>query len=382
MTFPASSAVPYPPVPHRSTLRLTEPGDLIAALPAMIGFYPEDSVVGVCLGGAYGTEMRGFIRGDIPYTDQNQQQPSTYSHHRQATRELGRSFARFCVNNEVDELVLIAIDSRNDPRDREALLVAIGETTKARGITITGAFHCTTIADGESWERIFPVHDSGTISDPGSSEAAALTVVAGRTIYDKRSDIEQSFESRDSKRKRRIADAMRQGSSASSDSSRLISVLTAVGHIGASQDHANGEPTQSRELDDAEVITVAQAIEHKSVRDCLFALSLTEHASAADAVWTTLTQLVDGAPRVEAATLAAFSAYIRGDGPRAGVALDIALEIDPDHRMSTMLDQALRAGMPPHQVAGIAAIGWELAENLGVTLPPATEMHHAALEGP
>jgi hypothetical protein len=74
--------------------------------------------------------------------------------------------------------------------------------------------------------------------------------------------------------------------------------------------------------------------------------------------------------RAEALVLLAFSAYVRGDGPLAGVALEAALCGDPTHRMAGMLDTALQTGMRPEQIRELAATGYRLADQLGVRLPP------------
>jgi hypothetical protein len=68
--------------------------------------------------------------------------------------------------------------------------------------------------------------------------------------------------------------------------------------------------------------------------------------------------------------LLAFSAYARGDGPLAGVALEAALLSDHEHRMARMLDQALQSGMRPEQIRELAQTGYRLAKRLGVRLPP------------
>ena len=74
--------------------------------------------------------------------------------------------------------------------------------------------------------------------------------------------------------------------------------------------------------------------------------------------------------RVEALVLLAFSAYVRGDGPLAGVSLEAALRCDPTHRMAGMLDTALQSCMRPEQIRELAAAGYRLADQLGVRLPP------------
>lgn len=53
----------------------------------------------------------------------------------------------------------------------------------------------------------------------------------------------------------------------------------------------------------------------------------------------------DGHPAVS--TLLAVLAWWEGDGARAGVCVDRALATDPDYRLAVLVDQALRAGMPP-----------------------------------
>jgi len=74
--------------------------------------------------------------------------------------------------------------------------------------------------------------------------------------------------------------------------------------------------------------------------------------------------------RVEALVLLAFSAYVRGDGPLAGVSLEAALRCDPAHKMAGMLDTALQSGMRPEQIRELALTGYRLAARLGVRLPP------------
>ena len=74
--------------------------------------------------------------------------------------------------------------------------------------------------------------------------------------------------------------------------------------------------------------------------------------------------------RVEALVLLAFSAYARGDGPLAGIALAEASRCAGEHRMASMLDTALNSGMRPEQIRELASTSYRLADRLGVRLPP------------
>jgi hypothetical protein len=63
-----------------------------------------------------------------------------------------------------------------------------------------------------------------------------------------------------------------------------------------------------------------------------------------------LEHVVGHAPRgghAPGLTLLAVLAWWEGDGARAGVLVDRALAVDPGHRLAVLVDQALRAGMPP-----------------------------------
>jgi hypothetical protein len=76
--------------------------------------------------------------------------------------------------------------------------------------------------------------------------------------------------------------------------------------------------------------------------------------------------------------LLAFSAYVRGDGPLAGVSLEAALRCDPEHRMAGMLDQALQSGIRPEQIRELAATGYRLAKKLGIKLPKPRDFRRQA----
>src|SRR6476620_1261960 len=49
-----------------TTISLSEPGDLIAATPALLGFVPRSSLVAMALGGASGRRLGLTLRIDLP----------------------------------------------------------------------------------------------------------------------------------------------------------------------------------------------------------------------------------------------------------------------------------------------------------------------------
>jgi hypothetical protein len=98
----------------------------------------------------------------------------------------------------------------------------------------------------------------------------------------------------------------------------------------------------------------------------------------AEELWALLARTLPAPWRIEALVLLAFSAYARGDGPLAGVALETALDIDGSHRMAGMLDTALQTGLRPDRIRELALTGYRMADRLGVELPPRREFGRSA----
>lgn len=120
-----------------------------------------------------------------------------------------------------------------------------------------------------------------------------------------------------------------------------------------------------------EIAELVAALRDRAVRDTMFALAVGDHAAAAESLWLTLVRALSGSDRAEVAALLGYSAYIRGDGPFAGIALDAALLADPFHPMAILLETSLRAGMRPEALRRLARSGYDTAACLGIELGPA-----------
>ena len=77
-------------------------------------------------------------------------------------------------------------------------------------------------------------------------------------------------------------------------------------------------------------------------------------AAAAERLWLALVRATPAPERAEPAALLALTAYLRGDGALAGVALDAALNACPHHSLSGLLRAALDGGLPPELLRGVA----------------------------
>lgn len=125
-----------------------------------------------------------------------------------------------------------------------------------------------------------------------------------------------------------------------------------------------------RALSNREILAIARSLMALRVRDTLCALAVGALAADVERLWVALSRLLPPPWRAEALVLLGFSAYVRGDGPLAGVALDAALMAQADHRLGRLLMSALLSGMRPDEIGTLADTGYRIAHELGISLPP------------
>ena len=130
---------------------------------------------------------------------------------------------------------------------------------------------------------------------------------------------------------------------------RVMSVMSAVSRVEAAARRMAAGST----LSDGELAAHGGVLTDVRVRDVLLGLMAGPDAAAAEALWTLLARVLPEPYRVEALVLLAASAYVRGDGPLAGVALQAALAADRGHRLAGLLDVALQGGVRPEAVRAV-----------------------------
>lgn len=77
-------------------------------------------------------------------------------------------------------------------------------------------------------------------------------------------------------------------------------------------------------------------------------------------VWAAVGNSVTGAQGgADAMVLAAFAAYLGGQGTTANIAVDAALTVDRNHSLGQLLVQIIQQGLPPHRVAEMLTTAME-----------------------
>ncbi len=328
---------------------LNRPGALIAGLPAVLGFVPEKSLVLITIDRG---EMGCVLRIDLSQTVLA------------AVGQLCDTAAAACP----DAAIAVIIDDagagcRMCSAEHRELADELAVGLRERGIELLAAHVVDRVAAGGQWRCADECGRAGAVDDPSASPLTMAAVLEGRRLYDRRADLEQVVDL-DAVRSARLADvvdrcAEQRGDRTDADARTDIENVLA----------ASARVDEGIVLGDDALAGIACALTDSQVRDPLYALAVGERAAQAEALWVMLSRCLPSPWRAEALVLLAFSAYVRGDGPLAGVSLEAALRCQPNHRMAGMLDTALQSGMRPEQISELAMTGFRLADRLGVRLP-------------
>lgn len=105
-----------------------------------------------------------------------------------------------------------------------------------------------------------------------------------------------------------------------------------------------------RRLPQRAAARMALALADRGLRDRLCSICLTDQAAAAESLWIELLRRCPAPLDAAPATLLALSAWARGDGALANIALDRALDGDPRYQLALLVRAGLDRGLPPESV--------------------------------
>lgn len=334
---------------------LNRPGAVIAALPAVLGFVPEKSLVLVSI---EDHSMGAVMRVDLSEALADQ------------LGELAEVAA--AARPEAAIVVIVDADGADCPvcnDEYRDLCATLTEELSRRDIETWAVHVVDRVVAGGRWHCVDGCGAGGVIDDPSASPVAAAAVLDGRRLYARRADLQAVItadERSQSPALIALIDEQARSRDAAHRTDPSACVRADVEHAMAAAARVGG----GQLLTDAELAGLACALGDVEFRDTMYALAVGQRAGEAESLWALLSRSLPPPWRVEALVLIAFSAYVRGDGPLAGVSLEAALRCQPDHRMAGMLDQALHSGLRPESIRELAITGYRLARRLGVRLPP------------
>lgn len=343
----------------RSPVSIRDPGELVAAIPPLLGFVPRRSLV---LIGFEGPRLNRV--GPVMRTDLLRGGDDGY----QMDGPLDGARA-FLAANWTPGMVAVLVDDNPDREGQRGLAGELAARLAAAGTELLDVLAVAEIARGSRWAGVREQDRGGTVPDPFGTELAALTVFSGLPIRADRSEYDELLRPRPQWQRNLVGEAIDAQVRGAGLARALVGAEAARGeveHVLAVVDSfaAGGS------LVGPELARLALAVGDRDIRDCLIATALTGKAEAAERLWLHLARELPDPQRADPATLAGYSAYVRGEGALAAVAFDSALRSNPRHGLAGTLRRALLHGMPPQEVRCAAEPGFELAAALGVVLPP------------
>ncbi|QXQ15183.1 DUF4192 domain-containing protein [Skermania piniformis] len=339
-----TSATPFDSTPR---LLLPDPGRLLAALPALLGFRPHHSLLLLCV--EPGGTIDVVVRADYGPT---------------AAVEVVDALGRLC-RCPAAAAIAIVIDAGDDGGPdhlavQQKLIRSMRDRLDRRGIDLAAAFGLPAVEPGAGWRALSGPPVAGTVADPRDCPVAAAMVLDGCVLHGSRAELVAQLD-RDEQRSAALAtELVRRGPRRRVGPRRALTRVLELVRAGV----PGVAPTVG------ELADLSGALALPPVRDAACALAVGESAAAAEWLWSESVRTWPDPLRAVPATLLGYSAYARSAGPLAGIALGLAVDIDPGCRLARLLDQAMQLGMRPDAIRDLARSGYAVADRLGVALPP------------
>ncbi|PRY27250.1 DUF4192 domain-containing protein [Pseudosporangium ferrugineum] len=333
-------------------LKVRTPADLISAVPFLIGFHPEDSLVVAAVKGA---ELAFAARIDLPepgVPDLEARAPVLH-------------LATLIAEQQPEAITLLGYgeSARVTPALRR-----LSSALSRAGILIIDEFRVT---DGRYWSykctdlSCCPVE--GRPCDPPDSVVATTATFAGAVALPSRKDLEAQLTPVTGDERRRMAEAEMRALA------RMFELVPAGAPPGAAGDDTPG-PESPRDrrlllragraavraaerryrsggcLTDDEVAWLGLLLTFVPVRDYAWVRSGTDKWQVA--FWSDVVRRVNPSRVAPPASLLAFVAWRASLGALATIAVDRALEADQHYELALAMNAALYAAIPPSAVKG------------------------------
>jgi len=339
-------------------VRLGGPADLVASLPAMLGFVPEESVVAIAMHRRGGrTRVGGMARVDLVAGAAPEERA-------EVDRVLADALVARLGRAAPDSLVLVVVaeaEPEREPGGRPpfgGLVDMLTECFAAIGVPVTSAVWTARVATGASWRCYDDCGCTGALSDPTGTLAAAETAATGRVTYRSRAEVDATLApdpAASGRRRRELVDDAHQAAL----TDRGLSGLAAARRDLDAVRHAAAEVGRGVVLAEEEIARLAVALCDPRVRDVALGFAA-GHDAAVDPdhawqLWTLLMRAVPAPEVAEPATLLAFATLDHGGGATLTTALERAMGADPDHQLSRLLGSIVAAGIDPADVRDMVA---------------------------
>lgn len=366
----------------RATVVISSPEELIASIPAMLGFPPgRGSVVVLCgetADGGQGPVVRmdvdgllGAGRGDPDddelldgdddvdgYHDGGPDDASVGRSNPAVDPGPARGLAQFCAREGIGSVHLVVVHE-DCVEDYHAGLRAEDAASAfeywlgVAGTEVAAAYGVGEFAEGAPWVDLFGMV-RGVQLDPDSTQIAAVHAYGGRVRAGSRDEIDRMYLVRD-------ADACDEDPHELGpprvDGARRVAEAV-VAEAVERHDDAARRLEVGESVDDDELAGIGRDLLVIAVRDEIYRRLAQRGLGDGDGrrlVWWAVARRRPGRERSVALLLLGAAAYFDGSGVHAWSALTAALDADAGNSLARLLIDSLHAGLSPERLRQVAA---------------------------
>ena len=337
---------------ERYSVRISDPGEVAAAVPHLLGFHPVESLVLITLTGPDGASVGLTLRADLP--------PIRYA------AALAADVIRHVRTADPDGVLAVVVSEADDvgravpELPHRELLHEVVLALAAVDVPVRDAI---LVRRGRWWSYECPypccAPGAGTPLPEGVTALAAASVATGQVVARDRDDLAARIAPSGTGSASAMAATCRDAVAEFTerllaDGARALAAES-WGAIRAAIGRCAPRSPAGDRLSDGEVARILCGLRDHDVRDRAMGLAISEDAVAAENLWSECTRRAPAPLDAPPATLLAVSAWLRGDGAMANVALERALSSDPGYRLAGLLASALAACVPPAEIRALVA---------------------------
>ena len=317
-----------------SLLKLRTPLDIVDAVPHLVGFQPENSLVCLSLRGP--RKRLGLVsRSDLP--------PVRFA------REFARQTARYLEHDGAQHVIIVFYPAADGPANGcvVALLDALDKALDKRAIDVVEAL-C--VCDGRWWSLLCADDEccppEGTPIDQRRTPLVAAEMAAtGRVVFKTRAELEQTVApvrgaaARDMRAELARARSDVQSRVAAGARAEVAAESIKLYDKAVRDRQTVAERVPSVSSDDAARLIVA--LDDVLVRDQILTWSEGDRGEALRQLLGELAPRATKGFEAPVLTSYALACYVQGEGALAGIALDRARNADPEYNLARIVDDAL-----------------------------------------
>ncbi|MBE1471114.1 hypothetical protein H4W33_010188 [Kibdelosporangium phytohabitans] len=233
-----------------------------------------------------------------------------------------------------------------DPLPHRKLVDTFAQVFSESAVAVHHAYWVSEIEEGATWWCYPDLECNGSVPDPTASELAATAACMGSVTYASKADIRTTLEPVDSASPAARAEQIKAALAQEQDEAVAQQLL---------DDLVQRVRDGKWALEEDRLVDLAVALKNVRVRDGCLHPEVTSIGRPIEEAWAELVRALPDPYRAEPACLLALTAFLRGDGVMAGVAVDLAIESDPDHSFAKLLRTSMDYGLPPDSVAAAVA---------------------------